>query len=281
MQSMRIPTLSSLISDCWNRAELALQDQIKQELPDINEETITVLLSGKLRSEFKRISEKGAVARAYLHDLCLAFPGIDRADLESKIARRLIATVHFHQKEIEKHTGGDFGIVFMRPVVRRAAYSGSNLTIVEGYRQGLLCQAKIFRRDSSWAKLSANQRKVISERLKYFALVLYRYADQSGARCELAPIQWQVTCDAELKDVDGWLQSGSFPSLTDSQLIIKQLARGEIGTDDENTIADNIAPQMRPAFEISVGWRDGDAPGREVQISKRIAQVQLQQVRNR
>jgi len=281
MQSMRIPNLASLISDCWNRAELALRDQIKQELPDINEGTLTVLLSGKLRAEFKSISDKGAVADAFQRDLCLSFPGIDRATLGSKIARRLIATVHFHQKEVEKHTGGDFGIVFRRPVVRLAAYSGSKLTIVDGRRQGLLCQAKIFRRDSSWAKLSANQRKVIRERLGYFALALYSYADQSGERCELDPIRWQVTRDFELKAVDGWLRSGSFPSLTDSQLIIKQLAQGEIGTDDENTIADNIAPQMRPAFEITIGWRDGDAPGREIQISKRTAQVQLQQVHNR
>jgi hypothetical protein len=280
MQSMRIPTLASLISECWNRAELALQDQIKQELPDINEETITVLLSGKLRSEFNRISEKGAVACAFLRDLCLSFPCIDRADLDSKIARRLIATVHFHQKEVEKHTGGDFGIVFVRPVVRRAAYPGSKLTILDDYRQGLLCQAKIFRRDSSWAKLSANQRKVIREKLNYFALVLYRYTDQSGARCELSSIQWQVTCDAELKDVDGWLQSGSFPSPTRSQQIINQLAQGEIGTGDKNIIANYIAPPMRPAFEICVGWRDGDAPGREVQISKSTAQMQMRQLHN-
>jgi len=280
MQSMRIPTLASLISGCWNRAELALRDQIRQELPDINEETVTVLLSGKLRSEFKRISDKGAVADAFQRDLCLSFPSIDHATLSSKIARRLIATVHFHQREVEKHTGGDFGIVFRRPVVQRAVNSGSKLTIVEDRRQGLLCQAKIFRRDNRWAKLSNSQLNVIRDRLGYFALALYSYADQSGERRELDPIRWQVTRDFELNAVKSWLRSGSFPLPVDSQCVIQQLAQGEIGTDDENTIANTIAPQMRPAFEITVGWRDGDAPGREIQLSRRIAQVQLQQVQN-
>ena len=277
---MKIPNLASLISDCWNRAELALREQIRQELPDINEETVTVLLSGKLRVEFERVSDKGAVADAFQRDLCLSFQDIDRATLSSKIARRLIATVHFHQKEVEKQTGGDFGVVFRRPVIRRAAYSDSTLTIVDDRRQGLLCQAKIFRRNNKWGKLGDKQEKVISERVGYFALVLYKYADQSGARCELAPIQWQLTRDFDLNAVKGWLRSDSFPSRASSQSIIEQLAKGELGTDDEKAIADNIAPQMRPAFEITVGWREGDAPGREVQLSKKTAQVHLKQIQS-
>ena len=276
---MKIPALAKLVAECWNRAEQALQDQIKQELPDINEETITVLLSGKLNAEFNKASENGAVRVAFLHDLRVFLSDIPNPDLY-EISRGIIATVHFHPREVEKKTGGDFGIVFTRPDVRRTAYSRSKLTIAGENRRGLLCQAKVFRRNATWGKLSERQRKVIRERLSYFALVLYRFADQSGDRRELAPIQWQIATNATVDGIDGWLKSDVFPTLEGSQQIINALAKSEIGTDDGNMIDEYIAPQMRPALEIIIRWQDGDAPGREVQVIKSTAQAQLRQVQN-
>jgi hypothetical protein len=277
MQRMRIPALANLVAECWEKAEEALQGVIRQKHPDRDEEMITTLLNGELNDEFSRVSESGAVEIAFLSDLCLSLPDIPRADLSKKITRRLIATIHFHPKEIEKKTGGDFGLVIIRPNIRRAN-SRSRLLIDNDYQRGLLCQAKVLRRSLTWGKLTANQQELLSEKLSYFALVLYKYADQGAERRELAPLSWQTTRDAAIEEIQGWLKSGKFPKLEGSRQVICDLAQGAIGTDDKNIISGVIAPYVRPSLKITVGWREGDGPGPDVQLRKSTAPIQLRHV---
>src|SRR5882762_8149955 len=138
MKSMRIPAVGKLITECWATAELALRENVKRKFPDRDEEMITDQFHGELEQEFARVSTSGAVAKAFLSDLKQAFPKLTIDELRSKIARRLLATVSFHPHHIEGKTGGDLGIVLMRPDVREARYRGSELTIDRDYKRGLL-----------------------------------------------------------------------------------------------------------------------------------------------
>ena len=263
MKGMSIPALSKLVSECWVRAEQKLRESVKTKFPDRDEEILTDLFHAELAIEFQTVSATGAVANAFLRDLRNSLPNISDRIL-SKIADGLIATVTFHPKSVEEKTGGDFGIVIVRPDVRRALYVGSELTINHDYRRGLLCQAKVFRRNSSWGGLSSSQRKVLPTRLSYLSLVLYRYSDQRSDRRELEPFQWQLAQNATVAEIDKWLHADDFPSLQDSGRILSALARDLIGTDDKEIIAEFITPPMRPSLEINIHWRDGDGPGDKV-----------------
>jgi hypothetical protein len=174
MRGVRIPALGKLITDSWITAEQALRENIRKKFPDQDESGVTILLCGDLREEFDRVSASGAVERAFLSDLRQTFTNIKEESL-SRIARGLIATVSFHPPQVERHTGGDFGIVIVRPDVRKGRFVSSHLTIERDYKRGLLCQAKIFGRDSQWGKLTESQKRTLPEKLSYFTLLLYRY----------------------------------------------------------------------------------------------------------
>ncbi len=276
MQSAEFPALAKLVADCWYRAEQTLREMVKEKYPDKNEEFITELFQGELRVECDKSSADGAVERAFLRDLVLFLPNARTIEL-SEISRGLIATVHFHPRSVEGKTGGDFGIVLIRPDVRSSPFSDSLLTIDRDYRRGLLCQAKIFKSDSSWGQLTVSQQKVLRERLDYLALVLYRYSDQDGDRRELGPFQWQLTQNVTIEDIGGWLKSDKFPQLEGSQQILSALGRNRIGTGDNEIIDKYIAPVERPSFIINIRWRDGDGPPEAVHLYG-ITAVQRQQV---
>lgn len=152
MRGMRIPALGKLITKCWVTAEQSLRENVRRKFSDRDEEFITSLFHGELGVRFDKVSTNGSVEKAFLSDLKLAFPTVIDGSL-SKIARGLIATVSFHDRDVEGKTGGDFGIVLVRPDLHRARYLGSTLTVEPEYRRGLLCQAKIFRRNSQWGEL--------------------------------------------------------------------------------------------------------------------------------
>jgi hypothetical protein len=258
MAGMNIRNVSELIAQCWNSAEGALQKAIESKYHDLPEESITDLLRGELRATLERASTNGTVARAFLADLKSAFPSV-QSDL-SRISHGLIATVNFHSKTVEKRTGGDFGLVLVRPDVSWARYGGSDLVIDDDRQRGLLCQAKILRLNGTWGGLTSNQKQLLIGRMAYSGLVLYRYLD-GGERRKLAEFDWQTTAGNSLDEVSLWLKTGQFPTLQKSVQIIRSLAQDRIGTDDKKIIAELIAPPTRPSLEIQVRWPDGHAPG--------------------
>jgi hypothetical protein len=263
MTGMKIPNVSKLIADCWMQAEVALQQAIESKFPDCDEEIITKLFQGELQSTLELASQKGTVEQAFFKDLKRAFPSITPSIL-SEVSSGLIATVNFHSKNVEKKTGGDFGLVLIRPDFHGAEYNESKLIINHDYRRGLLCQAKVFRRSKKWGDLSRTQKQVLPERLGYFALVLYQYCNPIERR-KLSPFQWQLTSGNTVENISLWLKTNQFPDLQTSNQIVGSLAQDRIGTDDKKIISEFIAPPSRPSLEIRVRWRDGEGPGESVQ----------------
>jgi len=274
MKALPIPVLGALIITCWANAERALQASLRDS-PDSDEEFITRLFQSKLSLEFDEVSTSGAVAQAFLSDLDRTFPHVEHTSLTA-ISNGLVATVSFHDRVTEAATGGDLGIVIVRPDVQEV-YRGSDLNISDDYQRGILCQAKVFRRNSKWGPLTRKQKQMLPSRLKYFALLLYRYADQKGARRDLESFIWQLAGDATVEQLSQWLVSGQFPNPQNSQQILEALIHGTIGTDDKRLIEMDISPPLRPSLVIRIRWRD-DGPGKNVHVQQRVSHLTKQQV---
>ena len=126
-------------------------------------------------------------------------------------------------------------------------------------------QVELFRKCPGKGWASRPQQKGLSKKLNYFALLLYRYADQNRDRRDLGPFGWQLAAGASVTQIKQWLSSDKFPSLQDSQLTLGALARDQIGTDDAAVIERDITPPQRPSLVINVRWKD-DGPGDSVHV---------------
>lgn len=267
---MRTSALAKLVADSWAAGEDGVREKIRAQYRDSDEEFITGLLRGELEDVFDRVSRNGSVERAFLADLKTNFVRI-RADLLSPIANGLIATVSFHPRHVEKKTGGDLGIVLAKPDVQEQY--GEYLAIESNCKRGLLCQAKVFGHDSRWGRLTQNQKKMLSGKTGYWALLLYRYSDHDGSRRELSPFEWQLTRESTIEDIQKWLRADSFPNVWRSSPIFNSLMDAQIGTDDGRLIDQYVAPEgLRNSLVITIRWKDGADPGGRVLVSSRSSQ---------
>ncbi len=256
---MPIPSLEQVIVTCWTDAERILQADVERKHFDLDEEALTTYFRGELRERVSKASNEGRIGDAFRYDLTKAFPSADSSKLH-KIAVGLIATVSFHDRAKEAQTGGDLGLVIVRPTVEkdRWGWNDNAITIEQDYKRGLLCQAKVFRRTLKWGGLTRDQKKVLPERLGYFALLLYSYADPE--RRILQSFRWQLTENATLADVQSWLSKDNFPDCQRSEQILRSLIANRIGTDDKSIIDEVIAPESRASLEIRIHWPDGEGP---------------------
>ena len=266
MAEMSTPALGALITECWLTAEQEMRRIVREKHPDSDEEMITNLFQGELRVATEAASSSGAIAAAFMDDISINFPNLDHG-FSGDISNGLVATVTFHSREVETLTGGDIGIVAIRPDLHWLRRS--QLAIRHGYRRGLLCQGKMFRRDSKWGRLRRNQRATLRGKLKYAALLLYRYVDQNGERRDLSPFHWQLAEGLRVGQLDECLKSDSFPTVRESRAVLSALFDAQIGTDDDRIIDRDIAPPVRPSLIIRVGWKDGVGPGQTIYVRER------------
>jgi hypothetical protein len=226
---MDIPEVTTLVAHCWMNAENEVRHLLAQRYLDKNEEFITELFHGEFRRTVDEASSTGAVQDAFLHDLESAFPDLQHSVDLNSLANGISATTTLHSRETERKSGGDLGIVFVRPNVTEQI--PSILDVDPEYHRGLLCQAKIKRRASGIRKpewggfASENQKAVLRTRLNYLSLLLYEYTD--AERHLLAPFGWQLCHDAKIHEVEQWLKSGQFPNLLTSKKIISLLGKAK------------------------------------------------------
>lgn len=263
MGPMPISNVGGAIIKCWLKAEEAVCNNLPR---DSDEEHITNLFRGEFEKELEKASNSGGIEASFVRDLQDSFPDFDVYELRTKIARGLVATVAFHPKHVEGKTGGDLGIVLVRPNVQES-FGWSEITINGDYRRGLLVQAKLLR-DSSWGKLTTAQTKNLPDKLKFSSLLLYKYLDDE--RRKLRPFEWQLTFGSSITDVLQWLRSGIFPSLKKSQEVLLGLVNGKIGTDVSEVIEREITPPMkRASLTIRIHWRDNPPPPQALYLRKK------------
>lgn len=266
---MRIPAITSLICECWEEAEKSVRTLLTTHYLDKGEEFITELFHGQFRVAVDKASTTGKVYYAFRSDLGDAFPGLHYSQEMDRISNGIRATTILHPKKVEEKTGGDLGILLIRPNITADPYDRSLLNIDDEYQRGLLCQAKIKRRPtvsrrSYWGTLSNNQKMILSQHTEYLSLVLYQYTDED--RLYLAPFHWQICRGASIDSVQEWLQKDNFPSLILSADAIKLLGSDEIGTDDKDIIKEFVCPTVRDSLIIHIGWPPGDPPPARVRL---------------
>lgn len=276
---MPIPALTSLIARCWINAENNARQLLAKRHPDKNEEFITEFFHDELRQSFQNTSSTLAVEHAFVSDLERAFPHLQHSADFKRIANGISVTTTLHPRDIEKKTGGDLGIMFVRPNVTEQI--SSQFAIDLDYRRGLLCQAKIKRRQtatrkSRWGNFTPNQKNILPNRLEYLSLILYEYTD--AERQHLAPFRWQLCSGAQMSDVEHWLNADDFPGPLMSEIIITRLGKDKIGTDDKRIIDQYICPNLRDTLVIKIGWPPGQEPEALIHLSIKSKQRQKQYV---
>lgn len=250
-----IPFTVRLFAECWQTAEHELRASIAIKHHDLDEEFITRLFFDELAYRLRQATDKGKFRESFLSDLQQAFSELNNPAQLAEIAWPLSADVTLHKRETEKLTGGDFGLIITRPQVSHDGYTALILT---EYSRGLLCQAKLKRRNGKWGKLSQKQREVFPQRLRYLGLILYSYADQE--RHQLNEFQWQLCRRASVNRVMDWLRSGRFPHLVNSMYVIAGLGAATIGTDNRRVLEDYIRVKKKPAIVITISWPPDQRP---------------------
>lgn len=273
---LEIPNTLVVLMESWRAAEEKLRYNIATVYPGVGEEFITQMFHGQYGAELSYASQCKHIEDAFLEDLKIAFPSLTQ-ELH-QISSGLIAEVTLHKRSTEKITGGDIGILIIRPNIFE---QGDYLRIID-YRRGLLCQAKLKNRKGQWGSFTERQMQVLPERLSYLALLLYSYSDK--ARRSLNPFLWQLCKVAELSEVQNWMRNDNFPELVTSDHIIAPLGSGKIGVDNDCIIDSVISPSRNPTLVIRVTWPDDQRPGgsgSEVRIYSRQENQVKQQIRIR
>ena len=279
-QIMPIPNVVALVARAWAEAEEATLRLLAQKHWDQDEEFVTELFRGEFRQSVQGLAETDAIGTAFLQDLHSQFPALMFRTELSWLATGVSATTTFHPREVERRTGGDLGIVLLRPSVESGLYADT-LEIHQDYARGILCQAKVNQRPRKsgkayWGGLTSRQKEVLPSRTRYLALLLYKYAEEN--RRSLLPFLWQVCEGVTVAEIEGWLKNDTFPDLWRSANILEGLGDCTIGSDDPTVIEELIAPRVRDALVIRIGWPSEDPPPDTLTIaeSHRVRQRQVQ-----
>jgi hypothetical protein len=257
----KITRTLQIVSNCWLRAEERLRDDPGNNYASSNEELITQVFHAKLAAELREASEKRLISEAFLADLTAEFHELAGKPELHRVAKGLVADVTLHERETEKNTGGDLGLLIIRP---QAQFSAGWIS-VKDYRRGLLCQAKLKKASGKWGGFTKRQKVVLPQRLSYLALLLYRYKD--GVQRILDAFGWQLCNSVEFSEVERWLKNGTFPSQVGSAEIIQYLGNGDIGTDNDKTIDEEICPAKNPSLVIKIHWPRGNPPSERIELS--------------
>lgn len=172
----------------------------------------------------------------------------------------LVADIVLHNKRQEGKTGGDFGLVIVHPKI---VIKSNSIEARKGFSSGLLCQAKMKRRDGKWGDLK-NQSETLPAHLDYSSLVLYSYLDEE--RSELNPLAWKLCSGSSLPELERSLKKNTPGEVLDAVDVILRLGRSEIGTSDQATIDEVISPSVRQHFELRIYWSQGEDPKGPVEV---------------
>ena len=217
----KIPLTKTLtaVADSCEAAERALRAEIQNKHEAADEELITRLFHGELKYALRKASEDHLISRAFERDVATAIGGVVNVPQPHELSIDLFAESRFHKRSVESKTGGDFGLLIVRPSIRIM----SDWLEITMAKQGLLCQAKL-KHGKKWDSLTDTQKKLLKNRTSFLSLVLYSYSDNQLSR--LNPIEWQSCNGSTVKKIGGWLKADEFPSRSSSSSVIHGLGSG-------------------------------------------------------
>jgi len=254
----------NLIGDLFKKAEETVKSDIDLAFPQACEEQITVVLQLELAKILNKANQQKEIERAFQKD-------IDRGIRESllptstsnhikALSNGIVAKVSWHKRNIEQKTGGDLGLLIVQPEV---SFFNRKISLSRCKNErGLLVQAKLKKNNESWGHLTANQRKILKDRVNYLSLLRYEFIDQENRK--LKDFYWTLCNGASIINVIEWLKKDDFPKNQTSKEIITNLGLGNIGTNDQQIINSVIIPTRNgQTIFIKIDWEDTD-PGTAV-----------------
>jgi len=269
------------------KAESDVKTLSRDTIGGFDEEQITTFLRAYVESELKKISKNNTIANAFSNDMqnyLLLHPELDcKYNDIVAVSTGLIAEVSWHTRHVEGKqkiegeedtgTGGDFGLTISQPKIE---INNKKIDIVsEGYRNGLLVQAKLQLLSEKFGKLTTKQKRVLKGRLGYSSLLLYTTQNDN-----LNNFKWILCKGFKMQDIKGWLKKGVFPINNSTAEIIDMLGRGSIGTDDESTINNIILAEPDNAYCISIHWKDDGYKGSLEKLNKNMQKSTEPHVKN-
>jgi hypothetical protein len=276
---VKLTNLGAVIEACWNRAESETREVIARKHPAPQEDEITFLFCGELRTAVEEASNTGIVEKAFLRDLRQSIPALDLRI--TQLTSGLVAQVNRHSRSHEgRVSGADLGIVIVRPLVQ-FEYGGDHIVFVRDYTRGLLAQAKLWSKGNSskgvlhhWDSLTPSQQRLYSKRREYSSFLLYRLTGQNAS--ELCTFDWQLCRGHNLKQVKKWFRMDSFPEEISSSDLLRKLFAGSIGTTDTNIIKSVIDPPKSRARAVTlhIFWPDGKGPPPSLALHRQQQRVQ-------
>lgn len=265
---LSIPHVLNKVCLSWRAAESTLQREMKSDRPLAHEEYITTRFVLNLRVELQRATSCRAIENAFVADLAAAFPDLSDDATLPNIANGLGAYVSRHESRTEGATGGDLGLVIVRPNIERR---WDDELRIGNYSRGLLAQAKLkSMRTSKWGRFTDKQRAVLPQRVEYLAILLYSFSGEGA----LERFRWQLCRGFRLEQATAWLRSDDFPSPVNSEAIIAGLGNGKLGTDDETIIERVVTPSESPCLILRIDWPPGGRPKPVIRLEAKQAQVQ-------
>ena len=248
-------------------AETITREHIKLYYHDANEEFITFALYCHIQQKLGEASRGKRIEKAFVEDLKAAFRNrriFINWELQRKLNERamgLVADIVLHNRRQEGKTGGDFGLIVVRPQI---IGDNDSTDIKRGHSSGLLCQAKLRNEKGKWGSFTDNQKEVLPECLDYTSLVLYSFVD--NARSELNPLAWKLCKGNSFSEVEKLLNKSKVDGTRDTADIVKRLGRSEIGTDNQALIDKYISPSSQHHLEIRIDWPEDSEPKKPTEI---------------
>lgn len=252
---MRLFFTLNLIKKCWTTAEQRVRELISSKYHAHDEVFITRLLIGEVNDEFDNINDNGTFEETFKRDLADVYCDPKLLDEVSRLSKGIIARIVYHEPQMEKISGADFGLVLIKPIFE---LSRDNRLLYTIHRRGLLCQAKRQKENGKMGKLTSRQIDVIPEHLRYFTILLYKYSDKD--RHDLLPFTWWNDRFPDIDEIIGLLNDPTGEDTISSCDLIQLLGDGHIGTDDKDIINESICFEEMPYISVEITWRDGFPP---------------------
>ena len=250
---INLPNTLNLIKIAWTASEKRVCSLISTKYFNHDETFITRLLIGEIRETLNEFNEKRLFEINFLKDLELFFDDTKLKKEIVRLSKNLIARITYHEPEMEKISGADFGLAVIRPNVSKIKQNRLKESM---HKQGLLCQAKRQKDNGKMGTLTDHQKEIAPSCLKYYSIVLYTYSDKN--RKNLQPFSWSNHEWDDIYDIEDFLKYYEEEDKILSDEIIEFLGRGEIGTGDQNIINSIICPDDTTHLKIEVTWSTGN-----------------------
>jgi hypothetical protein len=261
MRVLPLPWTVGVVANCFVQAQKRVQGVVTQIRPDADEEAITNDLERELAEQLHFASAGRHIETAFMKDLIRAYPQVDMSRF-AKAASGLIAMVSWHNRAVEKITGGDFGLVLVRPLV---VHNYPLIKITSGYGRGVTVQAKKMGPGPKRGTLTQRQEEGFADFKKQGAVVVYRFEDEHT----LHDFEWHDCRRRQLRTVRRWLRDNAFPKGLETAEFVNRLGNGSLGTADATTIERSVSPHGQRTLVIRIDWPDGRPPESSVSVLSR------------